>query len=141
MKPLARFMSLLLCAALLLSLFACSAAPKEDAPPTEPVDHRQELDEDEPVTLKILSERTMWGNDAEIVRLEKKSYFNDFLRPIIDWYEKEHPNVKIEVENPSSSSGWPWPRGTCRISTCSPVFLSRNCTGALRWCSRTPPRL
>lgn len=103
MKFLARFMSLLLCAALLLSLFACSAAPKEDAPPTAPMDHRQELDEDEPVTLKILSERTMWGNDAEIVRLEKKSYFNDFLRPIIDWYEKEHPNVKIEVENPSIS--------------------------------------
>lgn len=102
MKTLPRLLSLLLCFALLLSLFACNA-PGEDSTPTAPVDHREELNEDEPVTLKILSERTMWNDDASTVHYNKTSHFNEVLTPIIRWYEGEHPNVEIEVENPSIS--------------------------------------
>lgn len=103
MKTLSRPLSLLLCLALTLSLSACSGAPQEEAPSAAPVDHREELNEDESVTLKILSERTMWSDDASSVRFNKTSHFNEFLTPIIRWYEGEHPNVEIEVENPSIS--------------------------------------
>ena len=104
MKTLPRLLSLLLSLALLLGLFACNSAPREDdTPSAAPVDHREELDGDEPVTLTILSERTMWGDNADFVRFNKKSNFNEFLKPIIKWYETEHPNVKIELENPTIS--------------------------------------
>ena len=51
-------LAMLLCGALFLGLWACTPQ-EEQTPSAAPVDHREELDENEPVTLKILSERTM----------------------------------------------------------------------------------
>lgn len=95
-------LAMLLCGALFLGLWACTPQ-EEQTPSAAPVDHREELDENEPVTLKILSERTMWGDEAGSVLYNKASHFNEVLTPIIHWYEREHPNVEIEVENPSIS--------------------------------------
>ena len=90
-------LSVLLCLGVLLSLWACT--PEDKVSSAAPVDHREELKEDEPVTLKILSERTMWGDEARTVSYNKTSHFHEVLTPIIHWYEREHPNVEIEVEN------------------------------------------
>ena len=56
------------------------------------------VDDGEPATIKVLTERFMWGDSADMVLFNKASHLLGSLGRIIDYYEHEHPSVTVEVE-------------------------------------------
>lgn len=88
-----KYLALLLTLSLLCGLLAaCRTQPP--APETA----ERWVNDGEPTTIKILTERFMWGESPSIVLENKASHLLGSLGRIIDYFEHEHPNVTVEVE-------------------------------------------
>ncbi|WP_042456049.1 ABC transporter substrate-binding protein [Neobacillus dielmonensis] len=85
-----KFLVLLFSVVLVFSLAACNSSSKSTS--SDESKPKEEKKGDEPVTLRI----SWWGSQPR----------HDYTLKIIEMYEKQHPNVKIEAEYAAWDDYW-----------------------------------
>lgn len=97
-RKLKRLLALFLCIAVSLMPAACTQSSGKSG--NTAVSAESAGMEDQPVTLKVLTEKFMWGQSMIEFNLAPRldSEWSKHLGAVIRYFEDEHPNVKVEVE-------------------------------------------